>query len=302
MFDVHFFDCPDYGPGLEDVFSRSVSDSGFSFCGKKVLVKPNLVAARNFGLGCTHPEFVSRMCRVLYDAGARVSVADSPAFGTAAKVARKIGLENHLKPLGVKVDTLGRGRRRQISGYKVLVSEAALNADLIVNLPRLKAHSQVRVSAGVKNLFGCVCGMQKALWHARLGSDRSAFAALILDISRVFPRVFSVVDAVRVMHGSGPIHGSPFLLGKVVSGDDPLAVDTAIYSCLGLTPEEVPLYGAAWDREMPGADERNIRMKGDVYGIWEEMQLPRELKSADFSPGYLAMSILKRLRQRMFPG
>lgn len=302
MINVNFYDCPDYGPGLEEVLSRSVCASGFSFCGKKVLVKPNLVAAGNFGLGCTHPEFVSRMCRVLLDAGARVSVADSPAFASAAKVARKIDLENHLKPLGVKVDTLGRGRRRQVSGYGVLISGAALDADLVVNLPRLKAHSQVRVSAAVKNLFGCVCGVQKALWHARIGEERNAFAALILDISRVFPHVFSVVDAVQVMHESGPIHGSPFWLGKVVSGSDPLAVDTAIYSRLGLTPEKVPLYRAARDREIPGADERNIRMKGDVPGIWEEMQLPRELKSADFSPGYLTLSLLKRLKQRILPG
>ncbi|MFP4168963.1 MAG: DUF362 domain-containing protein [Desulfonatronovibrionaceae bacterium] len=299
---VDFFHCPDYGPKFTHRLEKAFASCGCSFSGLKVLVKPNLVAAKNSGAGCTHPAFTAEASRILLDSGAKVTVADSPAFGSAAKVAKKIGLDKYLQPLGLKALTLDRGRRMDLSGFRVLVSEAALEADVIVNLPKLKAHSQMRLSVAVKNLFGCVCGLHKALWHTRIGSCRESFAALILEVCRLFPSVFTVVDGVWAMHGTGPIHGRLINLEKIICGQDAVAVDTALYKMFGLLPAEVPLYRVASDLNLPGADPGAVRISGEQAGSWAKMRLPRTLKSADFSLPYLTLSLFKRLKQRIFPG
>jgi uncharacterized protein (DUF362 family) len=38
----------------------------------------------------------------------------------------------------------------------------AMEADVVINLPKLKSHMQLTLTMGVKNLFGCVPGKMKA--------------------------------------------------------------------------------------------------------------------------------------------
>jgi len=40
-----------------------------------------------------------------------------------------------------------------------------MEADVVINLPKLKSHMQLTLTMGVKNLFGCVPGKMKAWWH-----------------------------------------------------------------------------------------------------------------------------------------
>jgi len=76
--------------------------------GARVLVKPNLVAARSAHLSTTHPAVVRAACAYLLDCGARVTVADSPAFGSARSVARASGLLAALADLPVTLRSLTR--------------------------------------------------------------------------------------------------------------------------------------------------------------------------------------------------
>ena len=66
--------------------------------GEKVLVKPNLLRGDADPLCCTDPAVVRAACLYLLDHGAAITVADSPAFGQATNVARRIGLSEALTP------------------------------------------------------------------------------------------------------------------------------------------------------------------------------------------------------------
>jgi uncharacterized protein (DUF362 family) len=44
-----------------------------------------------------------------------------------------------------------------------------MNADVVINLPKVKSHMQLTLTLGVKNLFGCVPGKMKAWWHMEAG-------------------------------------------------------------------------------------------------------------------------------------
>lgn len=238
-----------------------------SWSSEAVLVKPNLVSRANAPLSCTRPEVARSVCEHLLDHGARPFLADSPAFGSAERVAAAAGYPAALAGLGLKVTTLkhpvplrlpdeaGGGTIRTIGTIGTIgVARAALEADRIVSLAKVKAHGQFRATASTKNLFGCVCGCRKALAHMRLGDHPGRMEAMILALRAALPPALGLADGIEAMHRGGPIHGQPFPLGLLGAAPDTLALDTAIFSLLGLTPEQVPLWGLALERGLPGAD------------------------------------------------
>ena len=195
------------------LLDRAGLASSFSLRSAHVLVKPNLLTATP--LACTSPVVVAAVCRWLLDQGARVRVGDSPGFGTATAVARQTGVEEALRPLGLRVESLADPRPLELPlrrGGPVSfgVARVALESDVIFSLPRVKAHSQMRLTLAVKNLFGCVCGLRKALIHTRQGQDPDFFADCIAALWAGLPPGAAVADGLTAMHVTGPSKGQPF--------------------------------------------------------------------------------------------
>jgi uncharacterized protein (DUF362 family) len=133
---------------------------------KNILVKPNFVAPQNTKNSCTHPVVIKTVCEYLLEKGAHVIIGDSPGFGSAQKVAKKSGLLHSISNLPVNIITLKYPHYFDVPfGGKIGISSQALASDLIINVPKLKAHSQLALSGALKNLFGCVVGFRKALVH-----------------------------------------------------------------------------------------------------------------------------------------
>ena len=264
--------------------------------GASLLIKPNFVALRGAPLCCTHASVIAAAARHCSDRGARVTVGDSPAFGTAQSIAGAIGLTELLRPLGVPVITLGRGVRLTSGGVRVPVSADALEADVILNLPKFKAHSQMRFSGAVKNLFGCVTGVNKAWLHALHGDKGGRFAEMICGLMDVLPPVLSLVDGVEAMHRTGPILGDPFPLGLLGASASPVALDTAAAMVLGARPEAFAVWQACLRAGLPGARPEELRFPllrpedFDATGF----ELPQTLKPESFRPDVLLRSLIRR--------
>ncbi|MGE4290850.1 MAG: DUF362 domain-containing protein [Desulfovibrio sp.] len=270
--------------------------------GTRVLVKPNLVTRANAGLSCTHPLVVRSVCEQLLERGALITVADSPAFGSAAQVARACGLANALRPLGLRVESLGRPEPMRLSfGGEIGLSRTARDAELIVSIPRLKAHAQMRVTCAVKNLFGCVTGWRKAVAHAVHGDQGNHFPALILDVAAALPPVITLLDAIRPMHCTGPVKGEPFELGLLATCEDPVALDTAIYGLLGLKTADVPLWVEAAQRGLPGATPERLSYPLETPDSFNAtgFLLPDKLDPQTFHPVRLARGRLRSLLHRL---
>ncbi|WP_461210339.1 DUF362 domain-containing protein [Desulfocurvus sp. DL9XJH121] len=294
---------PDYEPAaLLEAVDRAFSAIGFAPSrGERVLVKPNLVAARGPALACTEPAMARAACSWLLDHGCEVAAGDSPAFGSARGVAAKVGLLDVLDELGVPLMTLDTPQALPLTqGGGVGLSSLALACDRILNLPRLKAHGQMRVSAGVKNLFGCVTGMRKALAHSRFGDQGTRFESLILDVAMALPPVTTLLDAVRCMHRDGPIGGAPLDLGFLAASPDPVALDTAVYGLLSLAPGDVALWREARDRDLPGAFAENLAFPLDAPDGLDAsaFQVPQALRPVTFHPLRLARGAVLRLFSR----
>lgn len=274
--------------------------------GGRVLVKPNLLRAD--ALACTNAAITAAVCRFLLDSGCSVAVGDSPGFGTARGVAKSIGLDAALQEAGcgnVPVISLDSPIARPLTlGGSVGISRHALEADHIVNIPKLKAHSQMRVTAGVKNLFGCISGMRKAFVHAKYGDAEqdgiAVFPAAIVDILGHLPPVTTLLDGVTAMHVTGPSGGRPFPAHLLAASTSPVALDTAVYAMLGVSPEEVPLWRELRRRNVPGAYPEDVTLAGEPGGNFDlsGFRLPHTLLPQTFNPARLMTSTAKRLWAR----
>lgn len=227
--------------------------------GQHVLVKPNLVASNNARHATTHPLVVRAACVYLKDCGARITVADSPAFGPASHVANRSGLSDALSGLGIKVRSLKRATPLALTdGRTIGLSRDATEADIILNVPKLKVHCQMTMSGAVKNLFGCVVGFRKAVAHNTHGNSHDQFRAVLMDVYEALPHTFHLMDGIHPLHKDGPIKGEPFKLGFLAASPNGIAIDTAAYAILNLRPRQIPLWEEAVQRHMDGADPADI--------------------------------------------
>lgn len=244
---------------LVDVMVGHLRLSG-SLCGKVVLLKPNLISSSGPPLACTNSEFIAGVASWFLDQGARVLLGDSPAFGSAEKVCRALGIAEALKGMDVKmVHFITPVRRRLAGGVVVAVAREALECDLFVGLPKIKAHNQMFVTMAVKNMFGIVKGVNKAMLHMVHGDTHERFAGIILDLVSLLPSQLHLADGIEAMHRSGPLDGSPLALNCVAASRCPVALDTALLDLLELDQSRSPLWRVASKRELAGSEFNNLR-------------------------------------------
>lgn len=283
---------------LDSATALILEEAGFKpGLGTRVLVKPNLVSAKNARNCCTNALVVRAACLYLLDCGARVTVADSPAFGPASHVARAAGMTKALAPMGIKVTSLGRSTPLKLTqGGTIGMSRDALETDAILNMPKLKVHCQMTMSGAVKNLFGCVVGFRKALAHNKIGHSHEVFRSMLMDVYQALPAACHLMDGIRPLHKDGPIGGDPFELGWLAASTNGVALDTATYHLLGLKPDEVPLWAEALDRNMVGMDPAEIGYPLEKPGLFKtEGFTPSVVRDLEFDPVRLVKGRLKSL-------
>ncbi|MHC4510599.1 MAG: DUF362 domain-containing protein, partial [Planctomycetota bacterium] len=172
----------------------------------------------------------------------------------------------------------------------------ALDADVIINLPKFKAHQQLMATFAVKNMFGCVAGKRKALWHFTRGGNADDFCELLIDIFRFLNPALTLIDAITVMDGPGPIRGRSRPLGWLIGGTDPIACETICSILAGIEPQNLPIIRTARQSGFGCSEPVRINLAGDDYSksICTDFQLP-ELIPIRFSLLHVCKSICKQM-------
>ena len=220
--------------------------------GDRVLLKPNfLMAAPPERAVSPHPAVFRAVAELVLDCGGKPFVADSPAWGSARGVAKACGFATVAKELGVPIREMKSARRVATPQHQVFtrltVDSLALDADAIINLPKLKTHSQLYLTCATKNMFGCVTGKRKAWWHAKAGTFENYFGLMLVETLQLLDPALTVVDAVVAMEGQGPGKGDPRQVGLIAAGEDCIAIDRVFCDVVGFDPARVPYLVAAED-------------------------------------------------------
>lgn len=280
-------------------FSLHGGINAFINKGDKVLIKPNMIAPRPADSAVqTDPAVIIELAKILLDFGAKPFVADSPAWANAAACAEALDILEPLRKLGVPVRQLRKPVKRTLehSGTKIGISSVAIEADKIINLPKLKTHQQLVMTIAVKNIFGCVSGKAKAIWHYRKGATFDKFCTMLIDIYKLLAPVLTIIDAVVVMEGPGPIRGNPKKLGYIVASADPMAAEVITCDLIGLLPQQLPLIMTAEKIGFGCTNRQNIQIVGDSPTDSAPVRLvPAELTPLRFTPARIVQSILRQI-------
>jgi len=233
--------------------------------GERVLLKPNLLSAKPPDRAVTtHPALVREVIRLVREAGGIPIVGDSPGVGGLRRVAEKSGILAVLEKTGTELVEFTEPREVAGSGTFKRIALAApyLEADRVINLPKLKTHEMMTITCGVKNLFGAVVGTAKAAWHLKAGADRELFARMLVEIHQLRPPDLTIVDAITAMEGDGPGSGDPRQVGCLLAGVNALAVDVVAADIIGIPHKLRYVERAAERLGIPGTDRAAITLAG----------------------------------------
>jgi len=267
--------------------------------GTRVLIKPNILAPAHPDRALTtHPNVVRAVAEYALDKGAVVQVSDSIAMGSFFKAIKDCGYEESLAGLPVKLSELTESASVMTQGPfgSIELSKEALEADVIINLPKLKTHTQMALTLAVKNLFGCVVGARKPEWHFRVGENKRLFAELLVSIYDVLRPSINLMDAILAMEGQGPgTKGVPRQLGLLIASTDALSLDWAVCRMLGLKPDYLMTNSAARTLGREGEDFE-ATTEGQMHFV-RDFDIPETtdlLFGPRFARGFLRRHIASR--------
>jgi uncharacterized protein (DUF362 family) len=267
--------------------------------GDTVLLKPNFIAPRARRCATqTDPSVLLEVARILKDFGAKPFIGDSPAWSNVFACVRALKLEEPLKKLSVPVKQLNKPKKCRIGAKntEVGISSIALDADVIINMPKFKTHQQLVTTFAVKNMFGCVSGKRKALWHFSKGKNAYDFCELLIEIYKFLNPTLTIIDAVTVMDGPGPIRGRARPLGWLLGGTEPFALEVICSKLVNINPENLPIIKTARKMGLNFPNEDDIKILGDSLpeNPCMDFELPR-LIPIRFSLPHVCKSICKQI-------
>ena len=242
-----------------------------AFRGKRVLLKPNMVEpSRRIQHMTTHPAVIVAAAEVFRDWGATVTIGEAPGHVRDTDMALvESGIDGAVRDAGVQFadmnyESVGwcqnRGEQSPLAGF--WFPKSVLEADYVVSLPKLKTHHWMGVTAGMKNLYGVLPGIQYG-WPKNV-LHHAGIPETVYDINASLPSLLTIIDGIDCMEGDGPIMGSLKRMGLIVVGTNLPAVDATVARIMRLMPERVPYLALAADRLGP-LDDARIEQVGEAW-------------------------------------
>ena len=208
--------------------------------GMKIALKPNLVVAKTADSGATtHPELAAGIIEFLFAHDVQpqqITIMEGSWLGDDTRRAFSVsGFESVAKQYGVALLDLKRAptTKKTIRGESVDICTPALEADLLINMPVLKAHCQTALTCALKNLKGCIPDREKRRFHA------DGLHGPIAALSALLPVSVTLVDGIcgDLTFEEG---GTPVQMDRVLLGWDPVKIDAYAAELIGLSIDEVP--------------------------------------------------------------
>lgn len=208
----------------------------------KILIKPNLLSARRPDEAITtHPSIVRAVIKIVKSCGATPFIGDSP--GNILKGIEHIWQQTEMAKIAseeniklISFEGVG-GKEFQINHptiKSINIAKVIFDFDGIINIPKLKTHTLMGLTCGVKNFYGCVPGITKIEYH-KLAASPHDFALLLSEIYRVLKDkiLFTVLDGVEGLEGNGPSTGGIKRNYNIICASrDTVALDTYITKCI----------------------------------------------------------------------
>lgn len=259
--------------------------------GMKVLLKVNLIGPKPpESAAVTHCEFVRALTKILKQKGCTVWIGDSAGGAIAGMAPTKqsmeiSGLRKVAEEEGAEIKNFDKeGTINLGAGHSAIdrlyLAKPLFDADLIINVPKLKTHSACIYTGAVKNVFGCIQGLRKAEYHKSAPNPKD-FGNILVDIHEAAKIGLHIMDGITAMEGEGPTAGNAYSAGKILISDDPLALDATAIKMLGLDIKDIPILQAAMERKLGESEKDRIEICGDYTEppLLRNFKIPKRFNS-----------------------
>jgi uncharacterized protein (DUF362 family)/ferredoxin len=216
--------------------------------GMRVLIKPNFVAPVETAV--TDFVILRTLVESVQKAGATPFLGECPGFEFDSEATfRFLRIREFAGDCGVEVINFEFDRYVEVPFShpkvpRIRVAKSALEADAIINVPRMKSHKLTTLSLGIKNCFGMVERTSRRYVHA-MGIDHG-----IAALYKLFKPAFTLVDGLTVP-AEGAVYGEYHKFGVLAASEDMLSVDIVCSRLLGADPADIKHIAMVWgDRSM----------------------------------------------------
>lgn len=279
----------------------AVTDLSYITEGTRVVIKPNLVSFLSPDRAATtHPVVLNALIRILNEKGAKITVGDSPGglFNSVYvnRVYKATGMNN------IEGAVLNRNFSQSVhhSDSALRAREFAYtsyldDADIIINLCKLKTHGMMGMSNAVKNMFGIIPGTVKPEFHFKF-PNHNDFADMLIDLNESFRPALCICDAITGMEGNGPTSGTPRDIGLIAASENPYKLDLVCAKIIGLEKDNVPTLKRAFERGLAPSDAGQVVTEGDIndFIIGDFELIPRKSITFNDAGGSIMAGIIRK--------
>lgn len=204
---------------------------------ENVVIKPNLCYYWDYSTGqTTDPKFIAALINFIRNktsSNINISIVESDASAMKCKYAFKfLGYEKMAKKHNVRLVNLSEDKSEKVEvtvgneHFQFMTPQTIKNADLRINVPKIKYMSHTKISCSLKNIFGCNPEPKKFKYHPKLDET-------IIALNKIMKFHIHILDGL-IVAGSQPTK-----LGLIMASQDPVALDAAASELAGVNPKTV---------------------------------------------------------------
>jgi len=218
-----------------------------------------------------------------------ISIVESDASAMKCKHAFKfLGYEKIAKEHHVNLVNLSEAEAEPVKvevanqSFDFMVPKIIKNADLRISIPKIKYMELTKISCALKNIYGCNPYPKKFKYHPKLKET-------IVALNKIMKFDLCILDGI-IVSGS-----QVSKLGLVMASQDPVAMDTAAATIMGINPKSVKYIKLA---ENEGIGTASFKAKGMNLNYFKDRYPKRSLTDKTISVGYnvvCALGLDKRL-------
>ena len=251
-----------------------------------VLLKPNILMGKPAERAVnTHPEVVRAVIQwVKKFKPSKIYVSDSAGGqkpGITETAMKESGIEAICEEEGAICVPFEKTEREiykvkdPLELEEISSSRLIREADLIINIPKIKTHWQCTLTCCIKNMFGTVLLANKAKTHAQ-AAILERFCSALVDIYSISKPQLTVIDGYYCQEGQGPSSGDVVKLDIILAGYDGVALDTTVCKIIGFEPREILYLEKAEEKKLGTTDLESVEFLGEpIESVFRQFKRPK---------------------------
>ena len=248
---------------------------------KVVLLKPSILGPTKDTF--TNTVVVEQVASIFQEKGAKkILIGDSTMTKSITDMAhRKSGISKIAEKFGFPCINFFKEELVSVSHSSfraenlIRIPKPVAEADIIINLPKMKTHNGFIFTGAIKNFFGLL--VDKIIKHRRF-KDKDKFQQMLGDIHQAVlatgndgktKKVLHLMDGIIGMDGKGPRSGNLKPFNCLIASFSPVAVDSLAFTIMGGNPMDLMAIISLAERNSWPINVNELKIIGDN---WEKFK------------------------------